>query len=108
MLAVAETKAMGGSVRRTQNSWGRFCGGWKASVHCGGAGVRRGALVGFGMVFGVVLGLVLVGMVLWFRLRLYFVWFCFIKLNGVLLKRSQTLHLSPVLTILLSFCPMFA
>ena len=64
LLAVAETKAMGGSVRRTQNSWGRFWGGWKAFVHCGGAGVRCGALDGFGMVFGVVLGLVLVGMVL--------------------------------------------
>ena len=75
-----ETNASGNFVRRARNSCGRFCGGWKASVHCGGAGVRRGALVGFGMVFGVVLGLVLVGMVLWFRLRLYFVWFCFIKL----------------------------
>ena len=64
LLAVAETKAMGGSVRRTQNSWGRFWGGWNAFVHCGGAGVRCGALVGFGMVFGVVLDFVLSGMVL--------------------------------------------
>ncbi len=74
LLAVAETKAMGGSVRRTQNSWGRFCGGWKAFVHCGGAGVRCGALVGFGMVFGVVLDLVLAGMVLSVELLSFLMW----------------------------------
>ena len=74
LLAVAETKAMGGSVRRTQNSWGRFCGGWKAFVHCGGAGVMCGALVGFGMVFGVVLDLVLAGMVLSVELLSFLMW----------------------------------
>ena len=67
LLAVAETKASGGFVRRTQNSWGRFCGGWAAFVHWGDTGTRCGALVGFGVVFSVVLGMVLVvvGSVVW-------------------------------------------
>ena len=50
----AETKASGNSVRRTQNSWGRFCGGWTAFVHWGVAGRTCGARVGFGVVVGMV------------------------------------------------------
>jgi hypothetical protein len=53
--AAAETKASGNSVRRTQNSWGRFCGGWTAFVHWGVAGKTCGARVGFGVVVGMVL-----------------------------------------------------
>jgi hypothetical protein len=51
----AETKASGNSVRWTQNSWGRFCGGSTAFVHWGVAGRTCGARVGFGMVFSMVL-----------------------------------------------------
>jgi len=51
----AETKASGNSVRRTQNSWGRFCGGWTAFVHWGVAGRTCGARVGFDVVVGMVL-----------------------------------------------------
>jgi hypothetical protein len=82
LLAVAETKASGGFVRRTQNSWGRFCGGWAAFVHWDDTGTRCGALVGFGVVFSVVLGMVLVvvGSVVWFCLCLLFL--CFFGILG--------------------------
>jgi len=48
--AAEKTKASGNFVRRTQNSWGRFCGGWTAFVHWGVAGRICGARVGFDMV----------------------------------------------------------
>ena len=48
--AAEKTKASGNFVRRTQNSWGRFCGGWTAFVHWGVAGRICGVRVGFDMV----------------------------------------------------------
>ena len=47
-------KPSGGSVRRTQHSWGRFCGGLAAFVHWGVTGMTCGAPLGVGMVFGMV------------------------------------------------------
>ena len=45
-----ETKASGIFVRRIQNSWERFCGGWTAFVQWGVAEKTCGARGGFGMV----------------------------------------------------------